>query len=368
MNKKIIIDYGKISTPYCGLAEVALNYSSALVRLSPKNLEFIFVVPSVLRKEFDRRVGAENVVTPSYKGFKRIIYYLTGNAKILCDIPSHDLYHYLHFYSPWGPGLKQRQRGLLTIHDLHALDRSRAAKRLVRRLEEVDHLAFISNFALEEYKRQLDKGIHSIKVIANGVKVPPIVNKNASQKLKDTYGDYIFTLGGLKRKNIHSLLGMLKKVKSHNTSEELKLLIAGSVKEKHKMELLNEIDLLDITSRVVFLGSITEIEKYEYMQACRAFAFPSLQEGFGLPIIEALHFGKPVFCSDKTSLPEVGGDQVYYWNNFDSDYMAKVLLDGLDDNDKHLQDNTSARKEYALTFDWDENVKQYIELYNDILA
>ncbi len=366
--KSIIIDFGKISTPYCGLAEVALNLAEALNRLAADGFEFTYVVPSALREEFDRRVGANQVITPNYKGLHRILYYLTGRPGFLCEIPKHDVYHYLHFYSPWGPSDNDKHRTLLTIHDFHALERKRASNRLNYRLSRVAHLAFISNFAFEEYNKHIKSRHHSTHVITNGVKIPPSISMDSSRQLEDKYGEFLFTLGGLKRKNIHSLLGMLQKVRQQSSSSQLKLLVAGSIKDKYKNELVTEAKDKHITEAVIFLGQVSEQEKYQYLQACRAFVFPSLQEGFGLPVIEALHFGKPVFCSNKTSLPEVGGDQVYYWENFDSQYMANVLLEGLADNDSALEKHITARQYYARSFDWDKNAKQYVDLYTSIVA
>lgn len=366
--KTIIIDFGKISTPYCGLAEVALNYSAALERLSPNALKFIYIVPSALKHEFDRRVGANNVLIPNYKGLNRVLYFLTNHAGFLCRIPNYDVYHYLHFYSPWGSAISNKQAKLLTIHDFHALERPRASKRLNKRLNEVSNIAFISNFACQEYKNKILNSNHRTKVITNGVKVPPVVDVQSSDKLKNLYGEFLFALGGLKRKNIHSLLGMLEKTIMQDELCDIKLLIGGSIKSKYKTELENESKHRNISNQVVFLDSITEEEKYQYMQACRAFVFPSLQEGFGLPIIEALHFGKPVFCSDKTSLPEVGGDKVYYWEEFDPDYMAEVLKRGLLEDDSDSENTMLLRKQYALKFDWDENAKQYVDYYNEIIV
>lgn len=366
--KSIIIDFGKISTSYCGLAEVALNFAEALNRLAPTGFEFTYVVPRALREEFDQRVRANQVLTPRYKGLHRILYYLTGRPGFLCEIPKHDVYHYLHFYSPWGPDSIDKNRTLLTIHDFHALERTRARKRLNLRLGKVAHLAFISNFAFEEYNKHIANRDHITRVIANGVKIPPSVSRDSSHQLENKHGEFLFTLGGLKRKNIHSLLGMLQKVRQRNSSSQFKLLVAGSIKDKYKNELLAEAKDRHITEAIIFLGQVSEQEKYQYLQACRAFVFPSLQEGFGLPVIEALHFGKPVFCSNKTSLPEVGGDQVYYWENFDSQYMANVLIEGLADNDSALEKHIIARQHYARTFDWDKNAEQYVDLYASIIA
>lgn len=52
-------------------------------------------------------------------------------------------------------------------------------------------------------------------------------------------------------------------------------------------------------------------------ESCVAFLFPSITEGFGLPVIEAMSFGTPVFLSNSSSLPEVGGNEAFYWNSYE---------------------------------------------------
>ena len=67
------------------------------------------------------------------------------------------------------------------------------------------------------------------------------------------------------------------------------------------------------------------------MPIAKRFCFPLLPKDFGLPVAEAMTFGKPVFISNRTSLPEVGGKEAYYFENFEPENMAKVLHDGLHD-------------------------------------
>ncbi len=368
LNKKtIIIDFGKISTPYCGLAEVALNFSQALEKQKTELLEFVYIVPGPLMEEFQMRVSARSI-SPNYTGLNRLIYYLSGRRRQLCRLPKFDLYHYLHFYSPWGPEPDSVAPILLTVHDLHALERVRSAKRLKKKLKEVGYLAFISRFSQQEYKKYFSSSSAVSRVIKNGVKKPPVIDEAKSDIWKQKYQDYLFTFGGLKRKNIHSLLGMLQINSDKPLLCDLKLLVAGGVKQKYKKELLDEAGQRGVSEKLVFLGAVSEQEKFELFQACRAFVFPSLQEGFGLPVIEALRFGKPVFCSNKTSLPEVGGEMVYYWESFDPVDMSEVLQQGLRDNDKNTQEKVLLRKRYARTFDWDKNAQEYLEYYLNVLS
>jgi glycosyltransferase involved in cell wall biosynthesis len=79
-----------------------------------------------------------------------------------------------------------------------------------------------------------------------------------------------------------------------------------------------------------------------------------------------MHFGKPVFLSDKTCLPEIGGDFAYYFHDFDPDAMRTVLADGLSDF-QYRQPAASIIK-YASRFSWETAAKKYLEVYNQLLA
>ncbi len=343
-----------------------MNFAGALERQSMSGFRFVYIVPKPLRELFDQRVGGE-AITPAYSGLNQCLYHISGDTRYFCKLPQYNLYHYLHFYSPWGPGNAGRNKTLLTVHDFHALERRRSRRRLLGRLRQAGNLAFISRFALGEYCKHISMQDHETRVIVNGVKVPPINSEAVVSRHQKQYGEFLFTLGGLPRKNIHSLVGMMREIKHRKNICQLKLLVAGGIKEKYKKQLITLARQKGVYNQIVFLGPVSESEKFSYMQACCAFVFPSLQEGFGLPVIEALHFGKPVFCSDKTSLPEVGGDHVYYWRSFDADYMADILQSGLEENKASLSSSIATRKRYARAFDWDINAKKYIDYYEEIL-
>ena len=99
---------------------------------------------------------------------------------------------------------------------------------------------------------------------------------------------------------------------------------------------------------------------------CDAFLFPSLTEGFGLPVIEAMQFGKPVFLFKATSLPEVGGTLAFYWSSFDPDAMAAVFHAGMaafaSDPNYPLESIAHARR-----FSWDKAASEYLAFYREIL-
>jgi glycosyltransferase involved in cell wall biosynthesis len=111
---------------------------------------------------------------------------------------------------------------------------------------------------------------------------------------------------------------------------------------------------------------ISEAQKAWAYAHCAAFLFPSLTEGFGLPPIEAMHFGKPVVLARRTCLPEVGGDAADYIDSFDPQSMKHVVQQALL---RHRQPGrTDAIRQHAAQFDWDRTAAAYLALYARLLA
>jgi glycosyltransferase involved in cell wall biosynthesis len=120
-----------------------------------------------------------------------------------------------------------------------------------------------------------------------------------------------------------------------------------------------------VADKVKLIGAVTEEEKSWYYEHCKAFVFPSRGEGFGLPVVEAMHFGKPVFLSASTSLPEVGGDAAYYFESFDPAAMQRVFENGMNDFNNH--DRVVTIKQQAEKFSWDKAAREYLDVYRNCL-
>ncbi len=110
---------------------------------------------------------------------------------------------------------------------------------------------------------------------------------------------------------------------------------------------------------------ITDPQKAWAYAHCTGFLFPSLTEGFGLPPIEAMHFGKPVFLSRLTSLPEVGGEAAVYFDNFDPAAMKAVVEHGL--ARAREPGRADAIRQHAAQFNWDRTADAYLALYRRLL-
>ena len=122
---------------------------------------------------------------------------------------------------------------------------------------------------------------------------------------------------------------------------------------------------MGVSDRLHLLCPVSEGEKAWYLSNCLAFVHPSLAEGFGAPVVEAMKFGKPVFLSDKTALPEIGGDAAIYFSSFEPEYMQRVFREGM--TLYTVNGIEQKAKERAKTFDWEESAVKYLEVYRSLL-
>ena len=146
----------------------------------------------------------------------------------------------------------------------------------------------------------------------------------------------------------------------------MQLFIAGITDdENYKEIIIKEAEKNGVAERVIFAGAINENDKQWYMKNCKAFLFPSLAEGFGLPVIEAMYFGRPVILSTATALPEIGGNEAYYFDDFEPENMRSVLTDAL----KNYKENPDAESKItarAKMFTWEDAAKKYFEVYRSL--
>jgi glycosyltransferase involved in cell wall biosynthesis/2-polyprenyl-3-methyl-5-hydroxy-6-metoxy-1,4-benzoquinol methylase len=127
-------------------------------------------------------------------------------------------------------------------------------------------------------------------------------------------GEYVFFPANFWRHKNHTMLltAFFLYCQKHPESR-LQLVFSGT--PGPRMQFLQEATArMMLTERVVFAGFVEPEKLAALFQGCLAVIFPSLFEGFGAPVLEGMHFSKPVLCSNLTSLPEVGGDAVLYFD------------------------------------------------------
>lgn len=253
---------------------------------------------------------------------------------------------------------------IFTIHDLNLLhDKDKINVEKVKSkiqfaINHSKHITAISKYTKKHIKETFNLPV-PIKVIYNGIS-----KINSVAKKPDYINDphpFLFTIGTLEeKKNFHILPDFL------NVLPDYKLFIAGSRSTIFADSIQEKIDKLNLGHRVKLLGEISDEDRNWFYQNCKAFVFPSRLEGFGLPIIEAMSLGKPVFLSTFSCLPEIGGNEAYYFENFEPGYMKKVFLEGIAayDNDENKKE---AIIKHANQFNWKKAGREYMELYKSVL-
>jgi glycosyltransferase involved in cell wall biosynthesis len=118
-------------------------------------------------------------------------------------------------------------------------------------------------------------------------------------------------------------------------------------------------------NRVIFTGYVPDEDLSALYSGAKAFIFPSLQEGFGLPILEAMQCGTPVISSNATSLPEVAGEAAILINPYDKDELSQAMLNLLSD-EKLRNELTQKGIERAKQFSWSKCAQETVEIYKKI--
>lgn len=251
---------------------------------------------------------------------------------------------------------------VLTIHDInfmHSSEKSAYKKKyLLRQLKakisRANHIVFISEFVKNNVNEFIDLDLRNCSVVYNGCNFYKDISITDPKQKHQR--DFLFTISSISpKKNIHVLPALL-------VNNDFDLIIAGNNHDKKYIQLiLNEAKKINVENRVIFTGPLSENDKNWYYLNCKAFLFPSLAEGFGMPVVEAMSFGKPIFLSNKTSLPEIGADAAFYFDSFDSKDMQSVFEKGIQKYESNnLAESIIAQ---AKRFDWAKAANDYLNIY-----
>jgi glycosyltransferase involved in cell wall biosynthesis len=272
------------------------------------------------------------------------------------------LWHRLHQHIRLLPPSGTEQR-VETVHDLNFLHlksgskRERYRQRMARRLRGSAAVVAITQHVADDIARELPRLGSPVSVIHNGA----TDLTRAKQRAVEGIGDRPFLLHISRmapRKNIEAILAMA----AAWPAKAIVLAGATSSYTGEVQRLVAERRLANVTVRL----DLDEAQKAWLYGHCEGFVFPSLAEGFGLPPIEAMHFGKPVFLSRLTSLPEVGGDVACYFDSFDPAAMRAVVEAGLADASQGDRRDALVRR--ARGFSWARCAEAYLALYLRLLG
>jgi glycosyltransferase involved in cell wall biosynthesis len=276
---------------------------------------------------------------------------------------------------PFGPraadlfhGLNQRlpripmRRAITTFHDLFVLTgeysseefRARFAAQASDAAERSTAIIAVSSFTKNAVVSLLGVGASKVRVIHHGVRVLPYSATPREQ--------VVLNVGAIqRRKNIVGL------VEAFETLEPgWRLVLAGSF-GYGSADILARIEQSPSRERISVLGYVSPDELARWYSRATIFAFPSLDEGFGMPVLEAMAAGTPVVTSTRSALPEVAGDAAILVDPGDTESLggALRLLARKEDLRRDLAGRGMAR---ARLFTWEKAARETWDVYREVLG
>jgi glycosyltransferase involved in cell wall biosynthesis len=268
-----------------------------------------------------------------------------------------DLFHGLNQRLPRVP----LRRAVATFHDLFVMTgeystpefRARFTEQARDAAARADLLIAVSAFTKQQIVSLLNVDAARIHVVHHGIrKLPPV---DAPRE------PVILNVGAIqKRKNIARLVEAFESL-----DPAWRLVLAGS-SGYGADEILARIAASPARDRIQVTGYVSPGELAQWYACASIFAFPSHDEGFGMPVLEAMAAGVPVVTSDRSALPEVAGDAALLIDPGNTEALRNALRQLTDDG--NLRQELSRRGvERARTFTWEKAVRETWDVYRNLL-
>ena len=316
---------------------------------------------------------------------------LIGGLAVLHPETRFDLYYRPHRYlkswnldlprnarrrllaRPFGPGraalfhgLNQRlpempmKRAVATFHDLFMMTAEYSTPEFRERFTaqardaagRADAVIAVSEFTRSQVVSLLGVPASKVHVVHHGIRELRLPHCERQP--------VILTVGAIqKRKNVARLVEAFERLDG-----DWRLVLAGS-QGYGAAEILARIEASPARARIEVTGYLTPDELAAWYATASVFAFPSLDEGFGMPVLEAMAAGVPVVTSDRSALPEVAGDAALLVNPEDTDALREALNKLIGDSDlrKDLAQRGAAR---ARLFTWQKAACATWEIYRNL--
>lgn len=328
---KVLVDFTQIPIQKVGVGV----YAKETFRIFEKDTDELYFLIQDDDEDMKKTFSCFNVILVRSKFFRVFLFrFLLEQFYIpfLCWKYKIDVVHSLHYSFPL---LLRKVKRIVTIHDLtffiypevHTFIKRYYFKFFIKMAcKYADAIICVSESTLNDLKKYMKKIIASTKVIPLSCSSKIEVTELEVKRKKRKFGinsSYILFIGTLEpRKNLLNLICAFNEFYKNN--EDYVLVIVGKKGWFYKA-IFKLIDELNLKSKVLFTGFVTSEEKFILLSGAHTFIYPSIYEGFGLPVLEAITYGIPTITSHLSSLPEVAGDAAFYINPNDALDMARGL-------------------------------------------
>jgi glycosyltransferase involved in cell wall biosynthesis len=360
-----IVPYGR------GVSNYIVHLLNAFKRMAPENDYKLFFNSFKSRSlPFDKR----NFDIRKFRFPWRILDFFWSKFEyppIELFLGNIDLFH-SPAHTPVYAICPPAKRWVVTVHDLftYKLDYSEKIKRkeweILKRMEKhATHVIAVSNSTKKDLLELIPSLEPNVSVIHEGVNESFKVVKDYHLIL-DKYRistPYIFYVGsaGL-NKNVQRLVEAFHRI--HENIEH-KLILAGDMKWNYQ-SIRKWVERNGMEERIVFLGFVPDEDLPAIYTGADIFASPSLYEGFGLTVLEAMACGTPVIASKISSMPEVLGGCGLLCDPYDIEDISQCMLKLI--RDEGLRDHlTKMGLQRASKFSWNSTAERTLEIYREML-
>ena len=355
-----------------GLETYARELTAALLEEKP-GLRVTAFINREASSEQTWRELVSTITVPVYG--RRREAWVRGEQLLLPRLAQRSGVDVLHSLASTAPGWGSFAR-VATIHDViyriypeaHGW-RSLALRALIPlAARRSDRIIAPSNTTRGDLVRLLKLPEEKIDVIPNGIGLPPAARWVSEEDLRRRYGfgsrPLVLTVS-LKRPN-KNLLGLLDAL-SLIPAERRPLLVLAGHATQYEQELRAHAADLEISGDTRFLNWVASDELEGLYRASTVFVFPSLYEGFGLPVLEAMTRGVPVACSDRGALGEIADDAALLFDPAEPRAIAEALEKLLVDEGERKR-LISLGYANAARFSWADTARKTLASYESALA
>ena len=381
---KIIMDFRKYDGVIGGVEQGAIQLTK---HITEHGHQAILVCKENRLSKVKRLFGEMNGLTIKplpVKNHSISIANARIDSGVLQDIATNESAGLIHFFYNWSFPFKKKVPSILTIHDVipftfreamgffrnHFI--YRPSLRIACRLNNM--IATVSEYSKQDISKKVGVPLSKIHVIPNGLRDPAESDEKIRSELEERLclkNGFIINVGGIhERKNIVRLVKSFAKL-VQTAAYKGNLIITGSIsgapyQEKMKKMCDAAIAEVGMENRVIFSSFVSEKELDILLRIADVLIYPSLYEGFGIPILEAMKLGTPVITSNVTAMPEVAGDAAILVDPHSVEEMALAISRLL--QDKRLRNELIIKgKERSAGYSWDLTGREYLKLYKEIM-
>ena len=369
---RIGIDARMYSTEFTGIGRYVYELVRHLIKIDEKNEYVLFMNQPEYEafEEPNKRVTKVLVNAHHYSFAEQFRYLLALRSAKL------DLMHFTHFNAP----IFYKRPSVVTIHDLtlsffpgkkmnsafYRMAYNWVLRAAVRNAKSVIAVSENTKADLVEITRTSPS---KVEVIYEGVgeEFGPRGDEEYQEEVHKKYSitkEFLLYTGVWRgHKNLVNLIRAFALIHDGAEGFDLQLVITGE-EDPYYPEVKRTVKELGLEHHVIYTGMAPEKELIALYQTAKAYVFPSLYEGFGLPPLEAMRCGTPVVASKSSCIPEICGDSnALFFDPYDPEDIANVVRRVL--IDEGLQkDLRECGLKHSLKFSWEDMAEKTLKVYN----